>query len=74
MCSFHLRPNPVSLSHFSHCRQEKTILRATNGWKRDSEREELLEEWSVGGVRGRLNWEWMEYETERGRLREILTT
>ena len=44
-----------------------TIFKATNEWKGDSESEEHLQEWSVGGMCGRLNQEWMEHKTERDR-------
>ena len=47
---------------------KRTILKATNGWKGDSGMEELLYEWSVGGICDRLNWKWMEYKTERDQI------
>ena len=54
LCSSHLPHNPATLSHFSQCRKEKPSLRATNGWKGDSKREELL--WGVRWSEWQVKW------------------
>ena len=54
LCSSHLPHNPATLSHFSQCRKEKTSLRATNRWKGDSKREELL--WGVRWSEWQVKW------------------
>ena len=45
LCFSHLPPNTATLSRFFQCRKEEMILRATNRWKGNSKREELL--WGV---------------------------